>query len=490
MDQKNSHITLEELLTRLPIRRIEGDPSVFIKDLKLDSREIEVGDVFIAYKGNTIDRHDYIDRAISDGATGIICEKMPAILNSEVVYVEIADLKDAVGIIASEYFGNPSAQLKMAAVTGTNGKTSVATMGYQAVRNLGYKAGLLSTTGIYINGAHFQSTHTTPDPISLHRALAEMVNADCEWCWMEASSHALDQGRTVGIDFQIGIFTNLSHDHLDYHGSFSAYSKAKKRLFDELAADSFAVVNQDDKNGKVMVQNCRGRKITFGLKSMADYHLSIIEQNLEGMVVRIDNRDLHLLVNGSYNASNMLSVYASLCEIGEDREEVLKALSKVTGAEGRFQKVMDSSGKRLGIVDFAHTPDAVEKVLKAISELNRKGGRVITVIGCGGDRDKTKRPTMAKIAVRGSDKVVLTSDNPRYEEPEKIIEDMKKGVSMDQAHRVLSIPSRREAIKVACSLSEDGDVVLVAGKGHEKYQEIMNEKVVFDDRQELKEALN
>ncbi len=490
MNSRSPHITLEELLTRLSIRRIEGDPSVFINDLQLDSREIKAGDVFIAYKGNTIDRHDFIDRAISAGAKGIICEKMPAILNPEIVYAEVANLKEVVGIIASEYFGNPSAQLKMVAVTGTNGKTSVATMGYQAVRNLGYKAGLLSTTGIYIDDGYFQTRHTTPDPISLHRALSEMVDAGCDWCWMEASSHALDQGRTIGIDFQIGIFTNLSHDHLDYHGSFSAYLKAKKRLFDELAADSCAVVNQDDKNGKVMVQNCRGRKITFGLKSMADYHLSVLEQNLEGMVVRIDGRELHLLVNGSYNASNILSVYASLREIGENKEEVLKALSKVTGAEGRFQKVMDSSGKRLGIVDFAHTPDAVEKVLKAISELNREGGRIITVIGCGGDRDKTKRPTMAKIAVCGSDKVVLTSDNPRSEDPDEIIEDMKKGVPTNEAHRVLSISSRREAIRVACTLAENGDVVLVAGKGHEKYQEIKNKRIVFDDRQELKEALN
>lgn len=489
MDTLKPHISLEAVLDRVAVRRVAGDVSIPISGLQLDSREVKSGEAFIAFEGIKIDRHDYIAEAILSGARAVICEIWPKETDPKVTYVQIDGLREKSGLLASNYFGQPSRKLKMVAVTGTNGKTSVATLGYQAVRNLGYKAGLLGTTGIYIENEKFQATHTTPDPISLHRALSQMVDQGCEWCWMEASSHALDQGRTSGIDFVAGIFTNLSHDHLDYHGSFPAYLKAKKRLFDELPAKSIAVINQDDRNASVMVQNSEARKVSYALRSMADYRLTMIEQNLEGMAVRIDGRELHLLLNGSYNAANVLSVYATLVECGEEKDEVLRALSQVTGAEGRFQKVMDQKGTRLGIVDFAHTPDAIEKILKAISELNVQHGRIITVIGCGGDRDRTKRPQMAGIAVKGSDKVVLTSDNPRSEHPEDIIEEMKTGVPEDQAHQILSIPDRREAIRVACSLAQAGDIVLVAGKGHEKYQEIKNKRIAFDDLRVLKEAL-
>jgi len=489
MNSLTQNISLQTALTGLVIRRSAGSIDIPITGLELDSRKVENGGAFIAMVGFNMDGHAYIEEAISAGANVIICENWPALLHENITYVQIENLREQVGSIASNYFGRPSENLKMMAVTGTNGKTSVATIGYQACREMGYKAGLLSTTGIYIDSEKYQATHTTPDPISLHKTLAEMVEKGCEWCWMEASSHALHQGRTTGIRFAAGIFTNLSHDHLDYHGSFAAYLKAKKRLFDELPSGAIAIINQDDKNGGVMIQNTKARKVTYALQSMADYQLSIIEQNLEGMVVRMDGQEVHLLLNGSYNAANVLSVFAALVEAGEEKEEVFKALSQVKGAEGRFQKVMDPKGKKLGIVDFAHTPDAVEKILQAISELNVQKGRIITVIGCGGDRDRTKRPRMAKMALNGSDKVVLTSDNPRSERPEAIIEDMKKGVSEDQAHKILSIPDRREAIRVACSLAQAGDIILVAGKGHEKYQEIQNKRIAFDDLRVLKEAL-
>ncbi len=489
MEHLKPHISLEAVLDRIAVRRAEGEVSITVEGLQLDSREIKSGEAFIAFEGMKIDRHDFIKDAIDSGARVIICEEWPSETVPQVTYVQVEGLKEKVGQLASNFYGQPSRKLKMVAVTGTNGKTSVATLGYQAIRSLGYKSGLLSTTGVYVDNEKFEATHTTPDPISLHRALSQMVDQGCEWCWMEASSHALHQGRVSGIDFLAGIFTNLSHDHLDYHGSFSAYLKAKKRLFDELSEGSVAIINQDDRNASVMVQNCKARKVSYGMRSMADYRLALIEQNLEGMAVRIDGRELHLLLNGTYNAANILSVYATLVECGEDKDEVMRALSQVRGAEGRFQKVMDPKGERLGIVDFAHTPDAIEKILKAISELNVQQGRIITVIGCGGDRDRTKRPQMADIAIKGSDKVVLTSDNPRSEHPEDIIADMKTGVPEDRAHQILSIPDRREAIRVACSLAQAGDIVLVAGKGHEKYQEIKDKRIAFDDLRELKEAL-
>lgn len=490
MNHPQTHISLKTILDGINPLRIEGDVSQSVTALQLDSRAVEPGEAFVAMKGYRLDRHDFIASAIEAGAQVIFCEKWPDTLYADVTYIQIENLRKKAGVLAGNFFDKPADKLKIAAVTGTNGKTSVATIGFQATKHLGYKVGLISTTGIYVGDDKFDTQHTTPDPISLHRALAQMVDAGCEWCWMEASSHALDQGRTASIHFDAAIFTNLSHDHLDYHGSFDAYLKAKKILFDELAADAVAVVNQDDRHADVMVQNCKSKVVHYALHSMAEYTLSLVEQNLEGMTVRLAGKELHLLLNGSYNASNVLAVYATLKESGLDEDEILQALSQVTGAEGRFQKVMDEKHRRLGIVDFAHTPDAIEKILRAIAELNAQKGRIFTVIGCGGDRDKTKRPEMARIAVRGSSKVVLTSDNPRSEEPEQIIEDMKTGVSEDRAHKVLSIPDRREAIRVACSLAKSGDIILVAGKGHEKYQEIKNKRIVFDDFEVLKEALS
>src|SRR6056297_1367122 len=489
MNQPQTHIILESILDGVDPLQIEGETTKSVTGLQLDSREINGGEAFVAMKGYSVDGHEYIAEAISAGAHAVFCEVWPETQNPEVTYIQIENLREKLGILAGNFFDNPAQKLKIAAVTGTNGKTSVATIGFQASTHLGYKAGLLSTTGVYIGTQKYATKHTTPDPISLHRALAEMVEAGCEWCWMEASSHALDQGRTVGIKFTAGIFTNLSHDHLDYHGSFDAYLKAKKILFDGLEPDSVAIINQDDRHAEVMVQNSKAKIVSYALHAMAEYTMSLLEQNLEGMSVRVEGRELHLLLNGSYNASNVLAVYATLVQCGEDRDEVLRALSQVTGAEGRFQKVMDEKKRRLGIVDFAHTPDAVEKILRAISELNVQQGRVFTVIGCGGDRNKTKRPEMAKIAVRGSNNLVLTSDNPRSEDPEDIIADMKAGVSEERAHKILSIPDRQEAIRVACSLAQSGDIVLVAGKGHEKYQEIKNKRIAFDDFKVLKEAL-
>lgn len=483
------HITVEQMLVDLPLQKVAGDMSRRVLGLSLDSRDVVSGGVFAAMKGSQSDGHEYIDSAIEKGARIILCEDWPGDIKDDVTYVQIDKLRVQLSNIAAHYFGRPADQLKMVAVTGTNGKTSVATMGYQALRHMGYKAGLLSTAGVFINAEDIEATHTTPDPISLHRLLAQMVEAGCEWCWMEVSSHALSQGRTEGILFSAAIFTNLSHEHLDYHGDFASYRNCKKKLFDQLPHDSVAIVNKNDKNGAVMVQNSQARTVYYSIGSMADYSLKILEQSLEGMTVQLDGQELHLILNGHYNAANVLAVYATLMEMEQSKEDVLLALSQVTGAEGRFQKIFDGRGHRLGIVDFAHTPDALENVLIAIEGVNTKGGRVLTVVGCGGDRDRAKRPKMARIAAEKSDKVILTSDNPRTEVPEAIIEDMKTGIDETMAHKVLSVTDRRQAIQVAASMAEPGDIVLVAGKGHEKYQEINNKRVVFDDVQVLKEAL-
>jgi UDP-N-acetylmuramoyl-L-alanyl-D-glutamate--2,6-diaminopimelate ligase len=489
MTAKERHITVEQMLKDLPLQNVAGDMSRPVLGLSLDSRGVVSSGAFAAMKGSTSDGHDYITAATENGAQIILCEDWPRERKDNVTYVQIDNLRVQLSNIAANYYGRPADHLKMVAVTGTNGKTSVATMGYQALRHMGYKVGLLSTAGFKINDENFEATHTTPDPISLHDLLAQMVEEGCEWCWMEVSSHALDQGRTEGIPFSAAIFTNLSHEHLDYHGDFASYRNCKKKLFDQLTSEAVAIINKNDKNGTVMIQNSNANTVYYSIGSMADYSLKILEQSLEGMIVKLDGQELHLILNGHYNAANMLAVYATLIEMGQSKEEVLVALSKVTGAEGRFQKIFDGSGHRLGIVDFAHTPDALEKVLTAIEGVNTKGGRVLTVVGCGGDRDRTKRPKMAQIAAEKSDKVILTSDNPRTEVPEAIIEEMKTGIDETMAHKVVSVTDRRQAIQVAASMAEPGDIVLVAGKGHEKYQEINNKRVVFDDVQVLKEAL-
>lgn len=481
--------SLSALLKGWTIIEQKGHSDVEILELAIDSRAVVPGALFIAMKGTEADGHDFIDQAIENGARAVLLEKMPGEFRKDVIYVKVENSRKLASFIAAEFYDRPSEKLKVIGVTGTNGKTTVATLGYQLIKALGFKAGLLSTAGNYIDDIAHDATHTTPDPIQLQYWLAQMVDEGCEWVWMEVSSHALDQFRTEAIKFDGAIFTNLTHDHLDYHGNFRNYLNAKKRLFDHLDQNAVALVNADDKNGAVMLQNCKAKSRKYAAKSMADYQVRIIDQTFEGLILSVNGIEVHAQLLGEYNAYNFIAVFGVAVELGLKEQEVLVGLSQVQGAEGRFERVPDVENDRLGIVDYAHTPDALEKVLSAIKKVNKLKGRVITVIGCGGDRDKTKRPLMARIATELSDKVVLTSDNPRSEDPESIIDDMKEGVAEELKHKVVDVTNRKQAIKVACAMAEAGDIILVAGKGHEKYQEINGQRFVFDDKQVLKEAL-
>lgn len=480
---------LSSLLEGWKLLDQKGEMDMEILDIAIDSRKVAPGTLFIAMEGSLVDGHDFIDQAIENGATAILLEKLPDVLKEDTTYVKVENSRKMASFIAAEFFGQPAQKMKVVGITGTNGKTTVATLGYQLTKALGFKAGLLSTAGNWIDEIPHDATHTTPDPVQLQYWLAKMVEEGCEWVWMEVSSHALDQHRADAIDFKGAIFTNLTHDHLDYHGDFKSYLTAKKRLFDDLGKDAVALINRDDKTGNVMVQNCDARIKTYAAKSMADYQVRILDQTFEGLILYVNEREVHAQILGEYNAYNFVAVFGIATELGLNEEEVLVALSGVQGAEGRFDRVLDAKNDRLGIVDYAHTPDALEKVLLAIKKVNKQKGRVITVVGCGGDRDKAKRPVMARIASDLSDKVILTSDNPRSEDPDSIIKDMIKGVEEEQRHKVLEVTNRKQAIKVACTMAEQGDIVLVAGKGHEKYQEIKGKRIVFDDKQELKEAL-
>lgn len=475
---------LKDILYCAGIEEVVGTTNVAIESMCTDSRQAKKFSLFVAVSGTQTNGHDYIDQAIEQGALAIVCEHLPTTLNKEVNYIQVKNSRLAAAIIASNFYDNPSKNLQLVGVTGTNGKTTTATLLYNLFIALGYKVGLISTVRNLINGEEIPATHTTPDPISLNKLLAQMAEAGCEFCFMEVSSHALHQHRVAGLHFTGAIFTNISHDHLDYHETFSNYIAAKKMLFNNLPSNAFALINVDDKNGEVMVQNTKARVISYGLKSIADRKAKILENNLSGLVLTIDNQEIITRLIGAFNAYNLVSVYAAALELKQEKLQVLTTLSNLASPEGRFQ-FYKASNATLGIVDYAHTPDALENVLSTIKGLRTGNESIITIVGCGGNRDKTKRPEMARIAAEASNKVILTSDNPRNEDPEQIIDDMKKGLDPVLVRKALTIVNREEAIRTACMLAQPADIILVAGKGHEKYQEIKGEKLPFDDMELL-----
>lgn len=459
-----------------------------VNSICFDSRKVQSGSLFIAVKGTFSDGHDYIEKAIASGAKAIVCEKLPGTIQETLVYVTVKDSAQALGIIASNFFGNPSDKVKLTGVTGTNGKTTTATLLYQLFSTMGYAVGLISTVENRIREKVSPSTHTTPDPIQLNDLLKKMVEAGCSHVFMEVSSHAIDQERIAGLKFAGAIFTNITHDHLDYHKTFENYIKAKKKFFDELNSDAFALVNVDDKRGMVMLQNTKASKHSFGLKKMVDFKAKIITNSIEGLELEIEGKNVWFKMIGDFNAYNILGVYGAAVLLGEDAHEVLTKLSALQGAPGRFELVWPGA-KITAIVDYAHTPDALKNVLETIAQFRTGTEQVITVVGCGGNRDKTKRPLMASIACRLSDKVVLTSDNPRDEDPLEIIREMQTGVTPTETRKTLVMADREEAIKTACMMAKEKDIVLIAGKGHEDYQEIKGVKHPFDDRKVVERML-
>lgn len=479
---------LSEILQEIPILESIGSKEKEIVDFTFDSREVEEGSLFIAVSGTQADGHKFIDKAIASGATAIMCEQLPAQKVERVTYLKVDNSRRELARVSAAFYGHPAKKIQMVGVTGTNGKSTSVTLLYQMFTDLGYQVGLLSTIRNLIGTEEIPATHTTPDPKSLHKMLAEMVQAGCEYCFMEVSSHALVQHRVTSVAFRVAAFTNITHDHLDYHGSFREYILAKKILFDQLAANTTALVNADDKNGRVMLQNTAATKKRFGLRHMAEYRARLIENTFEGLQLELDGEEVWCRLVGSFNAYNLLMVYAIAKELGLEKDEILPALSNLAGAEGRFQVMRDPELDMTGIVDYAHTPDALKNVLETIQDINQTRGKVITVVGAGGDRDRSKRPIMAQIAASNSQQVILTSDNPRTESPSAILDEMIAGVSADKKRKVLRIENRREAIRTAVSLAQPRDIILVAGKGHETYQEIMGIKHPFDDREEIIKA--
>lgn len=480
---------MDEILNGIDIISVKGDISGYVSAVEFDSRKVTVGSMFVAVRGYNTDGHNYISSSVASGASVIICEILPEKPEKHVCWIKTTDSAKALGQAASNYFGNPSRSLKLIGVTGTNGKTTIATLLYNMFIRLGYKCGLFSTVCNYINGRELPATHTTPDPVQLNKLLSDMVNEGCDYAFMEVSSHAADQKRIAGLEFTGGIFTNLTHDHLDYHKTFDRYLAAKKSFFDTLNKGAFALVNADDRNGQVMLQNCSAAHYTFSVRSMADFRCTILEQGFSGMAMKIQGEEVWTKFIGDYNASNLLAVYAASSLLGAESKEILTILSDLNPVSGRLE-VIKSEGGISGIVDYAHTPDALLNVIGAINKIRKGGVQLITVVGAGGDRDRTKRPKMASISAEGSSKVILTSDNPRTEDPEKILDDMEAGISPDLRRKTLRITDRREAIKTAVMLADPGDVILIAGKGHEDYQEINGVKHHFDDREELKKALS
>ena len=480
---------LNELLKNVETLNITGDVEVEITGVNIDSRRIEKGHLFVAIPGTQTDGHKFIPKAIELGAAAVLCEKMPEEQTAGVTYIQVASTEDAVGKVATLFYGDPSRKLKLVGVTGTNGKTTIATLLYNMFRKFGHKCGLLSTVCNYIEGEAIPADHTTPDPIELNRLLAQMVEAGCEYAFMECSSHAIAQKRIGGLKFAGGLFTNLTRDHLDYHKTFENYRDAKKAFFDGLDKDAFAITNADDKNGLIMVQNCKAQIKTYSTRTMADFKAKIIECHFEGMYLDINGKEVGVQFIGKFNVSNLLAVYGAAVMLGKKPEDILLILSTLKSVNGRLEPIHSPEGYT-AIVDYAHTPDALENVLNAIHEVLNGKGKVITVCGAGGNRDKGKRPLMAQEAVKQSDKVIITSDNPRFEEPQDIINDMLAGLDQKQMKKVVSIVDRREAIRTACMLAEKGDVILIAGKGHEDYQEIKGVKHHFDDKEVVKEIFN
>lgn len=478
---------LTTLTINLNIVEIAGNTCKDIKGVNIDSRKIEHDHLFIAVRGTQADGHNYIDKAIESGATAIVCEEIPEKRNADITYIKVENSEQAVGSIATSFYGDPTSKMKLVGVTGTNGKTTIATVLYNTFRHMGYKVGLISTVVNYIDGKAIPTEHTTPDPITLNRLLGEMADTGCEFAFMEVSSHSVVQNRIGGLKFAGGIFTNLTRDHLDYHLTFENYLKAKKQFFDNLSENAFVITNADDKNGMVMVQNTKAKIKTYSVRSMADFRAKIIECHFEGMYLDIDGQEIGVQFIGKFNVSNLLAVYGAACMLNIDPHEMLVALSAMKPVSGRFESLRSPSGYT-AIVDYAHTPDALENVLNAIHDVLDGKGEVITVCGAGGNRDKGKRPLMAQEAVKQSDKVIITSDNPRFEEPQDIINDMLAGLNAEQMKKVISIADRREAIKTACMLAKKGDVILIAGKGHEDYQDIKGVKHHFDDKEEVAKA--
>ena len=477
---------LNELLKNITPIRIIGNDDVEITGVNIDSRRIKTGHLFVAMKGTQVDGHLFIGKAIELGAISVLCEDLPEVLQEGITYVQVESTEDAVGKVATLFYGDPSHKLKLVGVTGTNGKTTIATLLYNMFRKFGHKVGLLSTVCNYIDDVEVPADHTTPDPIELNELLAKMVEAGCEYAFMECSSHAIHQKRIGGLKFAGGLFTNLTRDHLDYHKTFENYRNAKKAFFDSLPKDAFAITNADDKNGMIMVQNTKATVKTYSIRTLADFRARILECHFEGMYLEIDGREVGVQFIGKFNVSNLLAVYGAAIMLGKKPEDVLLVLSTLHSVNGRLEPIHSPEGFT-AIVDYAHTPDALANVLNAIHEVLDGKGHVITVCGAGGNRDKGKRPLMAQEAVRQSDKVIITSDNPRFEEPQDIINDMLAGLNEQQMRKVISIADRKEAIRTACMMAQKGDVVLVAGKGHETYQEIKGVKHHFDDKEVLHE---
>ena len=482
-------ITLKDILYKVAIEAVKGSTEIAIDKLDFDSRKIENNDVFIAIRGAISDGHAFIEKAINKGAVAIICEAFPEIIVTGITYVQVKDTNKAMAFMAANYFENPSQKLQLIGITGTNGKTTIASLLYQLFKKAGFKVGLLSTVKILVDDVEYKATHTTPDSITINHFLKEMVDAGVEYCFMEVSSHGIHQKRTDALYFTGGIFTNLSHDHLDYHETFAEYRDVKKSFFDHLPKTAFALVNKDDKNGDVMVQNTQAKKRTYSLKSFSDYKAQILENQLSGLLLKINDQEVWVRLIGTFNAYNLLAIYGTAIELGLESFEVLRLLSELESVSGRFQYIV-SDKNITAIVDYAHTPDALENVLKTINDIRTKNEQLITVVGCGGDRDKTKRPIMAEIATALSNKVILTSDNPRSENPETIIAAMESGVAPQNYKKMVSITDRKQAIKTACQLANPNDIILIAGKGHETYQEIQGVRHDFDDMKIVKEILD
>ena len=480
---------LKDILYGVSLTAVSGDTNVMVNHIHFDSRKVEMDDVFVAVRGTITDGHKYIQKAVDFGAKAVVCEELPELLINGVTYLKVPDCNSALAVMASNFYGNPSKNLKLVGITGTNGKTTVSTLLYNLYTKAGYKAGLLSTIKVMVGDKEYPASHTTPDVMTINKYLAKMNAEGVECCFMEVSSHGIHQKRSEGLHFAGAVFTNLSHDHLDYHKTFAEYRDTKKKLFDSLPKTAFALVNIDDKNGLVMLQNTRAKKYTYALKSYADYRAQILERQFNGQLLKLDDNELWTKLIGDFNAYNLLAIYAVADLLGLEKMETLRLMSELETVDGRFQYYI-SKEKITAIVDYAHTPDALKNVLITINALRTGNEKVITVVGCGGDRDKSKRPVMGHIASEMSDQAIFTSDNPRTESPATIIEEMEKGVEAQNTKKVLSIENRKQAIKAACQMAMAKDIILVAGKGHETYQETNGVRVEFDDLKEVKEALN
>ena len=482
------NLLLKDILYKVAIEAVKGSTEIVVNKIEFDSRKVQENDVFVAIRGTVSNGHDFIEKAINLGAVAIVCDTLPKIIVTGITYIQVKDTNSALAYLATNYYDNPSSKLKLVGITGTNGKTTIASLLYQLFKKAGYKVGLLSTVKIMVDDVEHKATHTTPDSLTINYYLNEMIEVGCDYCFMEVSSHGVHQKRTEGLQFAGGVFTNLSHDHLDYHATFAEYRDVKKSFFDNLPRTAFALTNIDDKNGLIMLQNTYAKKLTYALKTYSNYKAQILENQLSGLLLKINDNEVWVKLIGTFNAYNLLAIYGTAVELGLESFEALRLLSELESVSGRFQFIV-SNDKITAIVDYAHTPDALENVLNTINDIRTKNEQLITVVGCGGDRDKTKRPIMANIATQMSDKVIITSDNPRTEDPKVIIAEMEAGVEAQNYKKSVSIEDRKQAIKTACQLANANDIILIAGKGHETYQEINGVRHDFDDMKIVKEFL-